>query len=650
MMLQAHDKGKPADIAPSALHQGLGVAVACAGLGIVVQLLMIACHESDYPMPPVQTRLLVINQQVQFSTRIKKTLEQVGGFEVASFTSAAAALDYLDRRPQHVALVDYNLKGISGVELIARLRDLQPDLAIILTPKFPASEAAVRDFDLQGAVSTSVSARELVALLRQAVTQAHDMLPDTVAAPPVRDPTQALDAVLHGVGEGSTIDIELPPRYDDPPDGPNVFEQLLASEPPMPGLEDGTIHDLRNEVADTGVRDVVEILRKHEGAPLVSPQPLPPEDSEQILAQRLLETMRDQGKPLEQVLAAAEHEIINTERMIAIATSTQAELDALSADLAHDVTPEDTTPTGDVVVPPAPPPDTPEALPADPLTRTAQIALRLTQASLELAAEATLLTRGTQIVASAGGWTPEDIAELDALIESDWAAQSGQARMRFVTLPASGRDYLLFARRTELSEDEAEDFTLTMIFAGNMPLRAIRRQCDRLLRALASVPDEALFAAEEALATDAVVGDTFTGEDQLSAESAVGDTPVMTVAPTSGLVVPYTYIWMLRTPGQRLDTIQIQALDSGLRQALAQRGWVVKALDIHDAVLCLFAEVPEETVSVDSIAQLKQLAAEAVGASEGAGLWADAHITLLPGRALTAADVARYLRLGGLLV
>src|SRR5262249_52166299 len=113
----------------------------------------------------------------------------------------------------------------------------------------------------------------------------------------------------------------------------------------------------------------------------------------------------------------------------------------------------------------------------------AQLALSLTQISLELTAESTLLTRNGEVIAYAGRMSREDIEELRGVIDNDWNADPDQARIRFISLPSSGKDYMLYSRAT------VEDLTLSMVFAGSMPLRDIRRQGKRLSEALIAVPE-----------------------------------------------------------------------------------------------------------------------------------------------------------------
>lgn len=634
-------------------------------------------------MPVVPTRLLVINQQVQFSTRIKKTLEQVGGFDVASFTTAEAALDYLENRPQHVALVDYNLKGTSGVELILRLREIQPDLAVILTPKFPATEAAVRDFDLQGAVDTTISARELVTLLQRAVDQARDMLPDTVAAASVNEPETSLIAAEElpdSSDQSSPIAIEETSSFDDSPDGPSAFEQLAASEPPMPDLEHGTIHDLRNSVvetendnsntvSDTAVRQVVEILRDNEQ--IVPAEPLPPDTSEDdgqpILARQLLENIKD--APIDAILSTADGTVTsNTDRVLKMAVSAQEELELL----INEPEPLPATPaahTDEIEADSTAEPQQAVSAsePSDDLSDMARLALRLTQASLELATEATVLTQDNKVVAFAGTLAQEDIAELGALINDDWEAQADQSRIRFVTLTSSGKDYMLFSRRTITPEatngTDQPNFTLTMVFAGNMPLRTIRRQSDRLLHALTEVPDTPapeIDTAEEFSPLDqeaaAVPLPTSTPEvaEPLQAAEIATTAPEepRAVTPYTGPTTPYTYIWMLRDSAQRLSPAQAQGVIAGLDRWLTERGWGIKALSVHDAYVYLFADVPGDLAAHDVIPELKRVSAQLIAQKDDSvaseDLWAEAYITLLPGRELNQDEIERFVRLGRL--
>jgi len=136
---------------------------------------------------------------------------------------------------------------------------------------------------------------------------------------------------------------------------------------------------------------------------------------------------------------------------------------------------------------PTPPPEivplpTAEIIPTD-TSPTAKLALTLTQASLELSADATLLMKQGRLVAHAGDLPDLDITQIRQLLIEDGDAQPDEARLKFITIPISGQEYMVYSRLT------AGGYTLAMVFGGSIPLRAMRKQSDRLVGALQSVPE-----------------------------------------------------------------------------------------------------------------------------------------------------------------
>ena len=73
--------------------------------------------------------------------------------------------------------------------------------------------------------------------------------------------------------------------------------------------------------------------------------------------------------------------------------------------------------------------------------------------------------------------------------------RANEVRIRFITAQDSGKDYMLYSRRTE------DDFTLSLMFAGTTPLRDIRRQGQRLVDALVAVPEAPAAESQPLLAT-----------------------------------------------------------------------------------------------------------------------------------------------------
>lgn len=115
------------------------------------------------------TRVLIIYRQLVAAVTLKQALEQTGQFEVHPFTQADAAFDYLREHPHDVALVDFQLPARSGSKLVQQLRAIQPELAIIITPRQPNMDSLMLTLNLQGVVDPPFSARTIIPAVRQAL-------------------------------------------------------------------------------------------------------------------------------------------------------------------------------------------------------------------------------------------------------------------------------------------------------------------------------------------------------------------------------------------------------------------------------------------------------------------------------------------------
>jgi REP element-mobilizing transposase RayT len=271
--------------------------------------------------------------------------------------------------------------------------------------------------------------------------------------------------------------------------------------------------------------------------------------------------------------------------------------------------------------------DIPESAEPDPLAnaethpvalseeaRIAQLALNLTQVSLEVSAEGTILTRNNQIIALAGHLSQQDTIELATVINNDWGTGGQGARLRFITLPSSGKEYMLYSTGTE------DDLILSMIFAGSTPLRVIRQQGQRLIKALGEVPE-----AKPAAITPAPRRDLQAVEEALE---------------------PYAYVWLVRAPEQRLNDAVAQSITVGLMTQLSEMHWQIEKLQVQDEYIYLYANVPGETPSYAVIRELKQRAASIAQKQdsnlEAQELWADSYLVLSPGRELAPDEIQEF--------
>lgn len=274
-------------------------------------------------------------------------------------------------------------------------------------------------------------------------------------------------------------------------------------------------------------------------------------------------------------------------------------------------------------VPSQPEPPAPLTAPPAPIEDPylAQLALSLTEASLELSAEATLLARDGQIIAFAGRLPKEEVDDLRGAISDDWNAVPGEVRIRFLTARNSGKDYMLYSRRTE------DDFTLSLIFAGTTPLRTIRRQGQRLVDALAAVPE-----------TDSVKPETTSTRAQTGVQAPVVDTSVRT---------PYAFVWLLRDPAARLDPTVSQAITVGLNIQMHEQHWNVQKLQVLPDHVYMLADVPGEEPAFKLVRDIKRRSAELAHALNpaynAAALWSDGYLVVTPGRELDVEEIQQFI-------
>lgn len=260
----------------------------------------------------------------------------------------------------------------------------------------------------------------------------------------------------------------------------------------------------------------------------------------------------------------------------------------------------------------------------------AQLALSLTDVSLELTADATLLSRSSEIVAYAGRMPREEMTELREVLGDDWDAKEEVSRIRFVNLPASGKDYMVYSRRT------VDNLTLTLIFAGETQLRDIRQQGKRLIGALQSVPEvptdlQSLEAAQQ----------TLDGASMLDSAGSLA------VIEDDIARSPFAYVWILRDSENQLPRQTAQAIVSGMSVQLREQAWRVRELRAADEYVYLLADVPGEITPNHIIRELKRRSAHIASAQnklvDANTLWADSYLVVTPGRSLDMDEIQQFI-------
>jgi DNA-binding response OmpR family regulator len=76
------------------------------------------------------THILIVDDDHAVLTLLRR-LFRLEGFSVHAVSDGAEALEYAKTRAPNLVLLDYNLPGHTGLEVLLELRTLYPDLKII---------------------------------------------------------------------------------------------------------------------------------------------------------------------------------------------------------------------------------------------------------------------------------------------------------------------------------------------------------------------------------------------------------------------------------------------------------------------------------------------------------------------------------------
>ncbi len=102
-------------------------------------MIAVEAHESP---DPKTARILVVDNEGAIRYSISKTLQRVG-YQVSSASCGEEALSMLEQTPFDVVLTDIRMPGLSGVELLAKIKEHAPDTVVILMTGYASLGTAV---------------------------------------------------------------------------------------------------------------------------------------------------------------------------------------------------------------------------------------------------------------------------------------------------------------------------------------------------------------------------------------------------------------------------------------------------------------------------------------------------------------------------
>jgi len=95
------------------------------------------------------SHILVLDDVEDAGIMIKRILERKG-HTVVVFTEEQDALDFVNKQNPDIAILDIKLKKISGVEVLKKIKELRPEVDVLMLTGYPTLETAREAMD-QGA-------------------------------------------------------------------------------------------------------------------------------------------------------------------------------------------------------------------------------------------------------------------------------------------------------------------------------------------------------------------------------------------------------------------------------------------------------------------------------------------------------------------
>ncbi|MCY4145699.1 MAG: response regulator [Chloroflexi bacterium] len=617
-------------------------------------------------------RMLLVTQQVQFAIDVKRALEALGEYSVATAANARNAIEFLREHHADLLLLDTVGLAIAPGIMIDLVRARNANIAIVLAPDQPAVHQLADECAANAVVDIPVYARDLLPVLNAALAARPESLPPLLGdSPHASQDTREIEALVDElIPEDSALNYTrrrlqasyelLHPPADERPRAAQTMVELQIAPPD----ENDTIRfhttsiasDFDESTVTSGNSDTVRGLAQRLAASARAEAELPaaPQSNTAIgdsaAFQQMLDSLLDESTQLDDLkleslfdttaelsgalgTGAVPRWLRETEQLISEPDFLNLLLPRLDDESADQTEPAARKPAAsqDVEIIPGPDDETaPSAdLPSgtraaadsawppvsshakDPLL--AQLALTMTQRMTELTADASVLTQGKRIHAFSGDMPLDRFHALRQVIADDWAAQGDQSRVRFIRLPDGSANYMLYSRST------IAGFSLTAIFSGGRQLSEIRQQGEALVHALAAAPAPPTAAPAQ---TDIA-------------------------PPPEAATQPFSFVWLLADSDLPLPKPVAEQVLFWLEVQLNSRGWTIHRLDVHGDFVYLYADVPGSASPDALIRDVMERSRQIACAEDRAlprELWADAYLVLQPGRDISDRELGRFLQ------
>jgi response regulator RpfG family c-di-GMP phosphodiesterase len=147
--------------------------------------------------PNGQPAVLIVDDEDMVITSIRAFLQLETEYRISGLTSAEEAVKFLQTNPVDVVVSDYLMPKMTGLQLLARAKDLQPEAARVLLTGHADKQSAIQAINEVGlfqylekpwdnsqlllVIQSAIERTTLLRTLRQKITQldeAHSNLKD----------------------------------------------------------------------------------------------------------------------------------------------------------------------------------------------------------------------------------------------------------------------------------------------------------------------------------------------------------------------------------------------------------------------------------------------------------------------------------------
>lgn len=127
-------------------------------------------------MPTGQAAVLIVDDEDMVITSIRAFLQLETEYKITGLTSAQEAVKYLETNPVEVVVSDYLMPKMTGLQLLAKAKDLQPEAARVLLTGHADKQSAIQainDVGLFQYLEKPWDNQQLLLVIQSAIERTH---------------------------------------------------------------------------------------------------------------------------------------------------------------------------------------------------------------------------------------------------------------------------------------------------------------------------------------------------------------------------------------------------------------------------------------------------------------------------------------------